>query len=273
METGALAPVAVISGGSSGIGLAIARELAARGYRLHLIARDRGRLEAAIQALPGAAVVPHTLDVADDVAANATIEAVMQHAGRIDWLIASAGIAEPSLFLEESFRSARRHMEVNYFGTLNLVRPVARIMKAQGGGRITLISSAIAFGGIVGYAAYAPSKFAVRGLGEVLEGELSQFGIDVSVAYPPDTDTPQLAHEAALRPEATRRLAAGGGLLSAEEVARDIVEGALKGRFVLAPGLLMRSFALFHSLIAPILRRRQRRIVAAVGKKKRSGGE
>lgn len=273
MKTGASAPVAVISGGSSGIGLALARELAARGYRLHLLARDPEKLETARQSLTGAVVGLHALDVADEAAAEAAVVAVMQQVGRIDWLITSAGIADPALFLNEDAGSAHRHMAVNYFGTLNLVRPVARIMKQQGAGRITLLSSAIAFGGIVGYAAYAPSKFAVRGLGEVLEGELSPFGIHVSVACPPDTDTPQLAHEAALRPEATRRLAAGGGLLSAEDVARDIVVGALKGRFLLAPGLLMRAFALFHSLIAPILRRRQRRIVAAVLEKERSGGK
>jgi len=264
VETGEPAPVAVISGGSSGIGLAVARELAARGYVLHLVARDRDRLDEAAGALTGTPVFLHAADVADEVAAGAVIEAVTRQSGRIDWLVTSAGIAEPSLFLDEAASSARRHMDVNYFGTLNLVRPVAQVMKAQGRGLITLISSAVALGGIVGYAAYAPSKFAVRGLGEVLEGELAPFGIEVSVAYPPDTDTPQLARERVLRPEATRRLAAGGGLMSAEDVARDIVEGALSGRFVLAPGLLMRAFALFHSVIAPFLRRRQRRTVEDV---------
>jgi 3-dehydrosphinganine reductase len=256
--------VAVISGGSSGIGLAVARELGALGYSLHLIARDPVRLEAARQSLSPARVTIHAADVADEPIAAGAIADVLAQEGRIDWLVTSAGMAEPGLFLDQDIEITRHHMEVNFLGTANLVHPVAKIMADQGGGRITLISSALAFGGVVGYAAYGPSKFAVRGLAETLVVELAPLGISVSVAYPPDTETPQLQREATLRPEATRRIAAEGGVMSAEAVARNIVTGALKGRFVLAPGMLMQAFGWFHSLIAPALRARQAKIMAAV---------
>lgn len=255
-------PVAVISGGSSGIGLEIARALKAQGYWLHLIARDPLRLEQARAALGPEGVAVHALDVAEEAGCAQVIETVLAQHGRIDWLVCSAGIAEPGFFLDLPAASHRRQMEVNYFGTLNLVHPVARAMRAAGTGRITLISSAVAFGGIVGYSAYTPGKFAVHALGETLAIELQPYGIAVSVAFPPDTDTPQLAAESLLRPEATRRIAQGGGVLPAAVVAQSIVQGAQKGHFMLVPSPLMRAYGWFHSLISPVLRLRQARILA-----------
>ena len=256
------APVVVISGGSSGIGLEIASLLAKKGYRLALLARDPERLAAAqasLQTVKKTDVLLLPVDVTQTEACGGAIDEVIRKWGRIDWLVTSAGQVEPGLFLEADQASFRRQMETNYFGTLSLVHPVARIMQAQGQGRITLVSSAAAFIGVAGYSAYAPSKFAVRGLAEVLAVELKPSGISVSLAMPPDTDTPQLAGEMAIRPEVTRRIAAGGGVMSAEAVARSIVGGALAGRFLLAPGWLMTLYGLIHSLYAPLFRRSQLR--------------
>lgn len=261
------APLAVISGGSSGIGLAIACLLAEKGYRLALIARDSERLGTARNHLLAAgapAVLLHALDVSDAAACEIALVAIGEAEGPVDWLITSAGIVEPGMFLELSAASHREQMEINYFGTLNLVRPVAAAMAARGAGRIVMIASAAAFVGIAGYSAYAPGKFAIRGLGETLRAELAPHGISVSVAFPPDTDTPQHAAEQALLPEATRRISSGGGLLSAEAVARAIVAGAEKGRFMLAPSLLMTLYGYVHSLWRPFSLRSQARVVASV---------
>lgn len=262
------APLAVISGGSSGIGLEIARGLTARGYCTALMARDELRLDYARAAIlrdfPGAAILLLPIDVADPAACAGAIASLHAEHGRIDWLCTSAGMVEPGLFSDLALDSHRRQMEVNYFGTLNLVIPVVKIMRAQGGGRITMISSAVAFAGVAGYSGYAPGKFAVRGLGETLRAELAGAGIAVSVAFPPDTETPQYAAEHALRPEATRRISAGGGVLKADEVARTIIEGAEKGRFMLTPSWLMGAFGLFHSLYAPLFRWQQTRILRKI---------
>lgn len=264
-------PLAVISGGSSGIGLAIARLLAARGFRLALIARDRerlGRAQADLLAAGSPEVVLQALDVSDAAACETALAAIGAAAGPVDWLITSAGIAEPGMFLDLAAEPHRRQMEINYFGTLNLVRPVAASMAARGEGRIVMIASAAALVGIAGYSAYAPGKFAIRGLGETLRAELAPRGVWVSVAFPPDTDTPQYAAEQAMKPEPTRRISAGGGLLSAEAVARSIIDGAEKGRFMLMPGALITLYGLIHSLYRPFLLRRQARIVAAWLKEK-----
>ena len=251
-------PVAVISGGSSGIGLACARILATRGYIVVLLARDEARLSLAAASLAGLGTIEtKSLDVTDEAASSRSIDDILRCHGRIDWLITSAGIVEPGMFIEMEPDSHRRQMETNYFGTLNLIRPVAQFMSRAGGGRITLISSAAAFIGIAGYSAYAPGKFAVRGLGEVLRVELAPAGITVSVAFPPDTDTPQLAFENHTKPEVTKKITAGGGILAPERVAGSLIRQAEAGRFLLAPSLLMMAFGWCHSLYAPLFRARQ----------------
>ena len=254
------AKTAVISGGSSGIGLACARLLCLRGYHVTLLARDEARLEAARRAIrdsTGREVSTRRLDVVNARDCADAIEEIAQARGGIDWLFTCAGMVEPGLFETLSLDSHRRQMETNYFGTLNLVTPAARLMTARGGGRITLVASGAAFVGIAGYSAYAPSKFAVRALGEVLRVELAPKGVCVSVAFPPDTDTPQLAQEEPMRPAITRALASGGGLMSAQRVAEGIIAGAEAGRFMLTPSAVMTAFGWAHSLYAPFFRKKQ----------------
>jgi 3-dehydrosphinganine reductase len=184
--------VAVVSGGSSGIGLACAHSLLARGYQVVLLARDMGRLQSARAELGpdfAACVELIPTDVDDASSCQAAIEAVTHRYGRIDWLITSAGIVEPGMFLDLDLAAHRAQMETNYFGTLHLIQAVVPVMRSTGG-RITLVSSGAAFLGIIGYSAYAPSKFAVRALAEILRLELEPEGITVSIAFPPDSRHP-----------------------------------------------------------------------------------
>lgn len=266
MPAAAALKVAVISGGSSGIGLACARCLLARGYRVVLLARDMERLRRAAAELgPERAALVETVqaDVDDPAACQAAIATVLGRHGRIDWLITSAGIVEPGLFLDLDPAAHRVQMETNYFGTLNLVRAVLPAMR-PGGGRITLVSSGAAFLGIVGYSAYAPSKFAVRALAEILRLELEAEGIAVSVAFPPDTETPQLERERRSRPLATRLISERGGVMSAARVAERIIGGAEKGAFLLAPSGPVALLAWCHSLYAPIFAWQQRRLLRRI---------
>jgi 3-dehydrosphinganine reductase len=261
-------PVAVVSGGSSGIGLEVARLLRGRGYALHLLARDPVRLAAAQDALmaglsPADTPRPilHALDVADEEACARVCADILAQSGRVDWLVTCAGTVTPGLFLDLPLAVHRQQMTTNYFGTLNLVLPMARHMASRASGRITLVASAVNFGAVAGLSGYTPGKDAVFGLGETLHIELAALGVHVSVAAPSDTDTPQLARERAERPAITNRIAAGGGEMSAPAVARAIVEGTEAGRFLIAPGHLMRLYSVFFSLIAPVLRWRQKRIL------------
>jgi 3-dehydrosphinganine reductase len=248
---------AIISGGSSGIGLALGRRLAVAGWNLTILARGADRLAEARAALAagGAEVMAESVDVADRDAVGRAVHASIARLGPPKLLVASAGMVVPGRFDELPLEAYHKTMEVNYFGTLNLVRAALPAMRAQRGGRIVMISSGAALLGIYGYTAYAPSKFAVRGLAEALRSELAPDGTAVSVVYPPDTDTPQFREEVRLRPEATSRVAGSGGLRSADQVAGAIMRGIRRDRFVIAPGMEMSALAVLHSVIGPMLHR------------------
>lgn len=257
------APLAFVSGGSSGIGLACARELLARGYRVVLAARGVQRLQEVQQELsagtPGR-VFSVALDVADVDACGAAIDSVQAEHGPIDLLLTSAGMCEPGVLLEQPLDLLLLHMTTNYAGTLALVHRVVPTMKARGRGNIVLVSSAMAFTGIYGYAGYAPTKFALRGLGETLFAELQQHGIVVSVAFPPDTDTPQYQNEMLRKPAAAKVITAGGGLFSADVVGKRIVQQALRGKFGITQGATLTFLRFAHSLISPLFLRWQQRV-------------
>lgn len=266
--------LAIISGGSSGIGKACADRLLERGYHVALLARDPERLEQARVELsakwPRAGISCHSVDVADWEACRSVVSALIQDHGAPAWLIASAGTARPGLFLEQPAEEHARHIQVNFLGTVHLVRAAAPAMAEAGDGRIVLIASGAAFLGIYGYSAYAPSKFAVRGLAEILRLELAEHGVSVTLASPPDTDTPQLAEEELTKPALTRRISSAGGLWSADAVAFAIIAAATRRRFRVGPGRMIGALTYFHSIIAPIFHLRQRRLLRHVVSKQKA---
>nr|VFJ74829.1 MAG: 3-dehydrosphinganine reductase [Candidatus Kentron sp. FW] len=250
---------AIISGGSSGIGLAIARELARVGWDLSLIARTPSRLDEAQQELErlraGDNQHVYTIgaDVSDEKQAIDAIDTAMGRLGAPDLLITSAGMAHPGYFHELPLDIFRETMAVNYFGTLYLIKAALPTMRARKTGRIVMISSGAAFIGLFGYTAYGPSKFALRGLAESLRAELKPDGIGVSIVYPPDTDTPQLAAENLIKPAETSAISGKAKTWRADDVAAVVLKGIRKDRFSITPGWEMTLLAVLHSLSGPLL--------------------
>lgn len=253
----------------------MAGRLARRGWSLSLIARDRGKLEAARRQLGGRAdgtvgeVRVYSADVADGGAAGEAAARAIADLGPPGLLIASAGIVYPGRFQVLSVETFQQLMAVNYFGTLYLIKAVLPTMREARRGHIVMISSGAGLIGIPGYSAYAPTKFALRGLAESLRGELLPEGINVSIVYPPDTDTPQLATDAALKPPETKRITAGARTLSAEAVAEAVMQGIRRRRFAITPGWEMSLLAPLHSLIGPLLQRRFDALVREVRERER----
>ncbi len=118
--------------------------------------------------------------------------------------------------------------------------------------------------GIYGYSAYGPAKFAVRGLMESLRAELTPRGVHVGVVYPPDVDTPQLAEENRWKPAETRAISGTIKPLSADVVAKAIVRGIERRRFVICPDLSTRTLARLGSVLSPTLNRSFDRKAASV---------
>ncbi|KMW57386.1 Oxidoreductase, short-chain dehydrogenase/reductase family [Candidatus Rhodobacter oscarellae] len=246
---------AFITGGSSGIGLALARGLAAKGHDIALFARDPAKLQDAVRDLkaahPDRIISGHPADVSVLDQLSPAVEAAIATHGAPEWAIANAGIAEPGLFVQQPIESFTRQMDVNYTGALHFAKLLVPAMPS--GGHLVFVSSGAAFFGIFGYAAYAPTKFALRGLAEVLRVELAP-AIQVTLAYPPDTDTPQLAAEAATKPAATKEITGEAGVWQPQDVADLIISRAAKGKFTVAPGFQMRALLGLHSVLAPLLR-------------------
>ena len=186
MAKEALIPAAVlITGASSGIGEALAREYAAPGRFLALSGRDPRRLENVAMACRsfGAEVEAETVDVADRDATRRWIGKI--DAGHcLDLVIANAGISSGTGGRGENETQARDIFSVNMAGVLNTAWPAITPMRERGRGQIAIISSMAAFRGLPGAPAYSASKAAVKTYGEALRGWLEPDGVRVSVVCP-----------------------------------------------------------------------------------------
>ncbi|KAI9029191.1 hypothetical protein DFJ74DRAFT_765028 [Hyaloraphidium curvatum] len=218
--------VCVVSGGSSGIGKAAAAELVRRGAHVALLARRREPLDAAKKELEalGGKVSVHACDVTDEKAVDAAVEEIAGAHGAIDAVVANAGAAGPGLFLESTADKFVDLFRVNVVGVANLIRACVPHVPATGG-RVVIVSSQAGAAGIYGYAAYSASKFALRGLFEVLSQELYNRNVLVSLCMPPNTDTPQLEEEKRSLPALTAVLTAATETVSADVVGRAIADG------------------------------------------------
>jgi 3-dehydrosphinganine reductase len=261
---------AIITGGSSGIGLAIAKSLASRGASISLIARNRDRLAAAHEAVSAAgdgkaAVQTFSADVRDAEGLREAITSAVDGFGAPDWGISSAGIVIPGTFVNQSLRDHEDQWRTNYLGSLQFTHFILPHLERTPRPRLVLIASGAAFAGLYGYSSYGPAKFAVRGLAESLRVELKPRNVSVTIAFPGDTDTPQLQAERKLRPTVTNQMASSGGVMSPDTVARGIIAAAERGDFQVTFGWQLRMLARTHSLIAPLLRSYQDWLVRRSG--------
>jgi 3-dehydrosphinganine reductase len=247
----------VLTGGSSGIGKALALRLAELGAELTLIARRANLLEQTRDEIakhhPHAQVHLIAVDVSD---ADAVERQVGPHldAHPPDMLINNAGIATPGRFLEQDLDEIRRHMDVNFFGMVHMTRLVVPRLVARGSGHVANVGSLLSVMGIYGYTAYAASKFAMQGFSECLRGELKPHGIQLTMLQPPDTDTPQHTAELEIMPAETKAIAGNVKMLSAESVADALLDGMAAGRFEVIPGLDGRLTVWAHRTLPGLVR-------------------
>jgi 3-dehydrosphinganine reductase len=233
----------LITGGSSGIGLALARLFARKGANVAILSRRMEIIQSALDEIKSQFVhedqqatgIP--CDVSDVDAVNSAISQFTISHGTPLILVNSAGITYPGEFHELSVETFKSMMDVNYMGTVLSIKAVIQGMLERGSGFIVNISSMAGVIGTYGYSAYGASKYAIRGLSDVLRAEYKAKGIKVFVVYPPDTDTPQLAFEKDLKPAITAELSENGGLMSPDQVAAIIWQDMNKGRYTILPGL------------------------------------
>lgn len=178
--------VAVVTGASSGIGAQLARDLAARGAHVALLARRADRLETLAEELGrmGITALPVVCDVSDRASVDAAMGRVLAQLRHVDLLVNNAGYVTHALFKDHDVGDIERMVRTNLLGTIYAIKAVLPAMRARRQGWIVNLSSVAGKLGQPDEAVYSATKFAIAGLSEGLSYELGALGIHVMTVYP-----------------------------------------------------------------------------------------
>ena len=238
---------ALVTGGSSGIGLEIARGLHKMGAQVHLVGRSEARLADAKARLEsdspdrpaggsGSAVHTHACDVTDPAQVEALFATLRANHALPAVIVNSAGKTHPGRFVDLEIADFEATLASNYYGTLHVLKQAVPALIERGEGYILNVGSVAGLMGVYGMTTYSSSKFAVRGFTQALRAELKWHGIGVSLLCPPDTDTPMLQGELSLRPPETEAVSPSSEAVTPEFVARVALRDWARGKAEILPG-------------------------------------
>mgnify|MGYP001812903229 FL=1 len=246
---------AIVTGGSNGIGTAIARLLARNGANVFLIARTQEPLRLASEETRQEARNASqrfgffSADVSDQSAVQNAVGAAEAECGPVAVLVNSAGFHRTGYVEKLPISDIEDEVRVNYLGTVYMVKQVLPGMIERREGWIQNVSSLAGLKGIFGYAGYSGSKFAVMGFSESIRSELRPYGISVSALCPPDVDVEKLEHYVEReQPLENVRVSEGAKALQPEDVARAAIAGMERGSFIIIPGSSGRMLHLVNRL-------------------------
>ncbi len=244
----------LITGGSSGIGFALAKLLLQQGNNVTLIARRKELLEQCVSELNALLLSPDhrvegiPVDVADWDQVQTMARQVID-AGRLpDVIINSAGIVEPGYIQDLSVEKFHQSTDINYHGTVHVIKAFLPEMMQRKSGYIVNIVSLGGIVGVFGYTAYSGSKFAVRGFTEALYWELIPYNIGVTIVHPTDTDTPQLEYDNLHKPPETKAISEVAGGMKPDVVAKEIIDSIRRGKREILPGSQAKMLYLLYNI-------------------------
>lgn len=242
---------AVITGGASGLGFAMAQLLAADGWNLALLDRDAVRLAEARGRLPGAKNIrTYALDTGDEAAVAAAVDDFAAAHGGLDFALNSAGVAVAGLFLETPVEDWDWIIRINLMGVAHSCRAELPHMIRSGGGLVVNVASAAGFASGSEMSAYNCTKAAVIALSETLAQEMHEHGVHVAAAMPGFFRTRLLEHaRASQRAIGFARKLMETSNLEADAVAAEILARALKGRHHLVLPRAYRALWLYKRLM------------------------
>jgi short-subunit dehydrogenase len=245
--------VAVVTGASSGIGAALARELARRGGRVALVARRRDRLEALAREIveAGGEASVHPCDVADRGSVEAAAREVVERWQQIDLLINNAGYVRHILFADHEVEDIERMMQTNYMGAVHWIKQVLPPMRARGQGWIVNVASFAGKAGQPDESAYSASKFALAGLSEALGPELARYGVSLLCVHPVLVQTEMFTPEVMARmPRGTEKR-----FKTAARFAHETLEALARGEVDVVIPRRFRGVLLLRALLPGPMRR------------------
>jgi 3-dehydrosphinganine reductase len=241
----------IITGGSSGLGLELARHYSREGHNVGLIARNPEKLQAAANQLraqaPQATIEWVSADVIDTNAATGAIDQLAKTLGGIDILINSAGILREGRFEEIPVETFREVMEINLFGVVNVSKAALPHLKASRGSLVNIASMA-ALTGVFGYTPYTASKHALAGFTESLRYEMEPQGVTVQLICPPEFASPMVQELNEYRTPENRAHTLIVPMEPVEVIVRDTVKAIKTGRYFTVTGAKARisAFGMRH---------------------------
>ncbi len=217
--------VAVVSGGSSGIGRAFVAALHARGDRVFACGRDPDRLRRLERDHPG--VRGLVCDMADAAAIRGFVAAVLDEAGRIDLLVSNAGVLRTLDFADPGIGDAdpAREIGINLGGAIELVASAMPGLLAAAPSRIVVVGSGYGLAPWTAAPAYSASKAGLHGFCKALRRQLAASRVGVTEVLPPLVDTPAVSHRQ-------------GAKLSPDALVRQVLRDAARGRDEVLPGVV-----------------------------------
>jgi 3-oxoacyl-[acyl-carrier protein] reductase len=234
--------VAVVTGGSRGIGRAIAESLAAEGARVAIVARGEEGARAAAGELPGEGHAGLGCDIADAAAVDAAVRAVEESVGPIDILVNNAGVTADNLLVRITDEAWDRVLDTNLKGAFHFIRAVARGMMRRRSGRIINITSVVGLTGNKGQASYAASKAGLIGLTKAVAKELASRNVLCNAVAPGFIETEmtaalsEQARDALLGQIALGRLGTGGDVAGVVTFLAGPAAGYITGQVMVVDG-------------------------------------
>jgi len=240
-----------ITGGSQGLGLALAKLVARKGAHVSIVARTQSKLDDALKELEANRQSPDqvfkafsfSLDTAEESAA-ALQAASDAHGGQVpDAVFACAGAAKPMYLIEMQPEDLSRGMANGYWiQAWTAFAAAKQMVRENKKGKIVLVSSTLGYMSFIGYSSYSPAKYALRGLADSLHSELMLYGIDTHIFFPPTMYTPGFEEENKTKPAITRAIESTDEGLTADQAAAGLLAGVEKGHAHITADLITSLF-------------------------------
>ncbi|KZS97062.1 oxidoreductase [Sistotremastrum niveocremeum HHB9708] len=240
-----------VTGGSTGLGLALSILLATKGAHVTIVARTENKLQAALKEIEAARQYPEqqfryhsfALDTADASAQAIQAECDANGGRAPDAFFLCAGSARPSFFIEETEATMLNGMESAYWiQAWSALAATKKLVQQKQKGNIVFVGSVVSFMSFIGYSSYSPGKHALKGLAETLRSELLLYGIDVHIFFPPTMKTPGYEIEMQTKPAVQKKIEETDDGITPEQGAAAIIKGVEKGQHQIAADLITNLF-------------------------------